>query len=140
MQLSCMHTVQHWLEVLESGHELCVVFLDLHKASDSVPHQPLEKLATTGLDYRVLTWICSNLTECQQSVIVDGESSNSIPVLSGVPQGSVLGPLLFLVYINGVLDIELTTGSSLNLFADDILLHKIVCSDVDFVESTERSG
>ena len=73
-------------------------------------------------------------TECginTQDVVVGGESSLDTPVLSGVPQGSVLGPLLFLVYIDDVSDVLLSDGSTLNLYADDMLLYKPVKSIED---------
>ena len=60
----------------------------------------------------------------EQYVVMDGASSETTSVISGVPQGSVLGPLLFLVYINCVSDLPLTSGSSITLYADDILLFK----------------
>ena len=66
------------------------------------------------------------LTNRKQHVVVGGETSLDITVLSGVPQGSVLGPLLFLVYIDDVSDTLLSDGSVLNLYADDMLLYKPV--------------
>ena len=107
--------------------------LDLKKAFDSVPHRPLiDKLASYGLDAHTLSWITSYLTDRKQHVVVGGESSTDVPVLSGVPQGSVLGPLLFLVYIDDVSDTLLADGSTLNLYADDMLLYKPVRSPQDF--------
>ena len=67
-----------------------------------------------------------------QYVVVDGASSKTTPVVSGVPQGSVLGPLLFLVYINCVSSLPLTTGSRLTIYADDILLFKPIYLSQDY--------
>ena len=110
---------------------MCSIFFDLRKAFDSVPHQPLvDKLANLGLDAYALSWITSYLTNRKQHVVVGGESSLDTPVLSGVPQGSVLGPLLFLVYID-ISDILLSDGSTLNIYADDMPLYKPVKSIED---------
>ena len=106
---------------------------DLKKAFDSVPHRPLiDKLSSYGLDTHTLSWITSYLTNRKQHVVVGGESSLDTPVLSGVPQGSMLGPLLFLIYIDDVSDSLLSDGSMLNLYADDMLLYKPVKSPEDF--------
>ena len=80
----------------------------------------------------ILQWVKSYLTDRSQKVIVNGESSDPIHVLSGVPQGSVLGPLLFLVYIDGVMDLPLSEVSQLVLHADDILLYRPIKCQSDF--------
>ena len=91
------------LNALKSGFEVCVVFFDVKKAFDSVPHAPLlEKLDEIGLNPYIIHWIKSYLTDRKQFVVVDGLSSESLEVISGVSQGSVLGPLLFVVYSNDV--------------------------------------
>ena len=75
----------------------------------------------------MLQWITSYLYERKQNV-VDGASSVTVPVLSGVPQGSGLGPLLFLTYINQVTALNLSEGTRMAVYADDILLYKpITC-------------
>ena len=81
------------------------------------------KLTSLGLDAHIISWITSYLTNWKQHVFVGGESSQYAPVLSGVPQGSVLDPLLFLVYIDDVSNILLSDGSILNLYADDMILY-----------------
>ncbi len=71
--------------------------------------------------------------------VVGGESSPRLPVLSGVPQGSVLGPLLFLVYVDNVASLQFTTCTDLNLFADDMLLYRCIDSSED-VEHLQRDS
>ena len=78
-----------------------VIYLDFQKAFDKVPHQrPILKLKSHGMGNSIINWIEQLLTDRRQRVVVDGEVSGWKSVLSGVPQGSVLGPILFLVYIN----------------------------------------
>ena len=98
------------------------------KAFDRVPHQRLlSTIEYYGVRGNTNRWIASFLRGRCQRVVVDGSSSGPSNVISGVPQGSVLGPLLFLLYINDIGD-NLT--STLRLFADDCLLYReITCSE-----------
>ena len=98
------------------------MLLDFSKAFDSVPHQRLLlKLGYYGIRGNMLMWTKAFLSNRSQSVLINGTQSSSKPVLSGVPQGSVLGPVLFLLYIN---DIPSSVKSSLRLFGDDCILYR----------------
>ena len=79
----------------------------------------------------LIRWLWDYLSNRSQYVVVNGSASNLVHVMSGVPQGSVLGPLLFLIYINDIADVSLTSGS-LILHADDILLYRSIHSQHDF--------
>ena len=128
-----LSAVQDWLDEMEKGHEIATIFFDLTKAFDSVPHRQLiAKLEAIGLNEHLISWITDYLTNRHQSVVLNGETSTPLPVISGVPQGSVLGPLLFLIYINDINDLSLSAGSKLVLYADDILLYRPILSGNDY--------
>ena len=128
-----LSTVTHWLEILDAGMDICAVFFDYQKAFDSVPHRPLlEKLVALDMNRHVIQWIADYLTSRTQQVVVEGEISKVANVLSGVPQGSVLGPLLFLIYIDGVGTISLSPGSQRVMFADDLLLYRPISRPSEF--------
>ena len=86
---------------VDDGSPVDVIYLGFQKAFDKVPHQRLIlKLKSHGMGNSIINWIEKWLTDRKQMVVVDGEISSWKSVLSGVPQGSVLGPILFLVYTN----------------------------------------
>ena len=107
------------------------MFFDLCKAFDSVPHQPLLlKLFQLQVNPFLLRWIHNYLSNRSQSVVLDSAQSNPLPVVSGVPQGSVLGPLLFLVYIDGTSNTSL--HGKIAMYADDIALYSIIKNPSDY--------
>ena len=109
-------------KLVDDGSPVDVIYLDFQKAFDKVPHQRLIlKLNSHGMGNSIINWIEQLLTDRKQRVVVDGEVSRWKSVLSWVPQGSVLGPILFLVYINGLE--EGVTGKIFK-FADDIKLFR----------------
>ena len=105
------------LEAVDSGKEVRVVFCDISKAFDRVWHKGLlHKLGLMGISGSHLQWFQSYLSNRRQRAVLNGVESNWADVLAGVPQGSIFGPLLFLIYIN---DIVNNIPSSIRLFADD---------------------
>ena len=114
---------------IDDGSQTDVIVLDFAKAFDRVNHSLLcKKIESYGITGDTKRWIQDFLTDRKQKVVVDGESSDIIHVKSGVPQGSVLGPCLFLAYIN---DLPNKVSSNARLFADDTAVDRKIKSRVD---------
>ena len=117
-------TMDDFFSAYDSSIQTDVGVLDFSRAFDTVPHERLiGKLAHYGIQGQANNWIRAFLTDRRMQVVVDGETSASAPVLSGVPQGTVLGPLLFLIYINDMPN-TVSQGTFIRLFADDCLAYR----------------
>ena len=109
-----------------------VIYLDFQKAFDKVPHQRLLiKLKSHGVAGKLLKWLEDWLSERKQRVVINGKASNWRDVLSGVPQGSVLGPILFIIYVN---DIDDGLTCKISKFADDTKITSRVTTSVEKAE------
>ena len=122
---------QDTFSALDHKHSVDLAFIDFSKAFDKVSHYHLiRKLETYNLDKKVIEWIKAFLLNRTQSVVVDNCHSDEIQVTSGVPQGSVLGPILFLLYINDLPD---RINCSIRMYTDDVLY-----TDVSDMDSTHK--
>ena len=120
---------QDVLKNLKSGKQTDVIIMDFAKAFDKVSHWRLIlKLRSYGVTGLVNRWIEDFLSERTQRVVCSGKHSDWKPVKSGVPQGSVIGPILFLIYIN---DLPEEVKAKVRLFADDTLVHMTMTSEND---------
>ena len=124
-----LQAVNDWSLALESGNSVDVVYLDLRKAFDCVPHRRLlSKLQSYGITGKLLDWIENFMVDRKQRVYVRGSSSDWVNVTSGVPQGSMLGPTLFIIFVN---DMPNVINSMLLMFADDTKLYRTINSSQD---------
>ena len=132
-KLSCetklIQFIQDLSDTLNETGQTDIIVMDFSKAFDKVDNQRLLlKLHRLGINKDVITWIGSFLSGRSQRVVLEGEESESCPVMSGVQQGSVQGPCLFLLYIN---DMPYTIQSNIRLFADDTIMYLTVSNQTD---------
>ena len=127
--------ISDWAKILDNRGQVDTFILDFEKAFATPPHPPptphqllKSKLFSYGIGGKTLKWIDSFLCFRQQRVVVNGVKSDWAPVLSGVPQGTVLGPLLFSLHIN---DISSDIESEIRLCADDCVCHREIKDEED---------
>ena len=128
-----INTFQILSKHLDSKSQIDTFLLDFSKAFDNVPHQRHQyKLQYYGISGSINRWIADYLCDRTQTVVLEGCSSDTSTVDSGVSQGSVIGPVLFILYINDLPD-YITNGSYVSLFADDSILFKEIKSEQDAI-------
>ena len=128
-----------WNAAIKNKHGVDVVYLDFAKAFDSVVHSKLiVKLRSYGVSDMILRWIDAFLSNRFQYVRIDSCVSGLCSVISGVPQGSVLGPVLFIVYVNDISDC-IASNVTVKLFADDTKLYTVITKDDDNCAQLQHS-
>ena len=124
--------VNDWTLSLHNRHSVDVIYFDFTKAFDSVSHPKLlHKLQAYGFCGDLLRILANFLQDRTQRVVLPNGTSQFCSVISGVPQGSVLGPVLFLVYINDIVDLFENTNVCTKLYADDIKIYLEITCDTD---------
>ena len=126
-----LNTVEDLSRRLDRRKVTDLLILDFSKAFDTVPHRWLHhKIQHYGVTGRTNRWISSWLCQRQQRVVLDGSALSDSQVLSGVPQGTVLGPLMFFLYVNDI-GAKVSPQTTIKLFADDCLLYRTIDSVAD---------
>jgi len=116
-----------WTYNLDQGIRINVIYTDFEKAFDKVPHQGLiSKLEAYNLNSALLLWIQDFLCNRKQRIIVNGTYSQWYRVENGISQGSILGPLLFLIYINDLPNITQNADTRIYLYADDAKIYRSI--------------
>ena len=123
--LQLLRLLERWTEILDLGGDIDVVYCDFMKAFDKVPHKRLlQTLGHYGIQGVTKDWIKDFLKNRKQRVAVNGTTSEWQEVTNGIPQGSVLGPILFVIYINTLPEMVVNSDRPIYLFADDVAIFR----------------
>ena len=127
--LQLLLALDEWTEALDKGEDTDVIYLDYQKAFDTVPHRRLmKKVQAYGFTENIEEWLSDFLIGRSQIVNIKGEHSEAKNIKSGIPQGSVLGPFLFVLFVN---DLPEIIRSMLFLFADDSKISRAISENND---------
>ena len=133
--LQLLSVLEDWTQYIDNDEQVDTVYFDFCKAFDSVPHKRLmHKVEGYGIKGKLLIWLQDFLKDRHKRAVVNGASSSWTKVLSGIPQGSILGPILFIIFVN---DLPEAVGNVCKLFADDCKLYSNIKSPVDQMELQE---
>nr|CAD2193483.1 unnamed protein product [Meloidogyne enterolobii] len=123
--LQLVSSLEDWYEALFEKKNIDCIYIDFCKAFDSVPHKLLlDKLYACGIRGKLHRWISEFLSNRTYQVKINDVLSNPYGITTGVPQGSIIGPLMFLIYINDLSDV-IPNGVKIKLFADDVKIYKV---------------
>ena len=123
--------LHHWSNALDNGHSVRALFVDYSKAFDRVDHNTLlNKMMAMGVPKLVVRWLSSFLNDRQQRVKLGSSLSDWTWITGGMPQGSWLGPLIFIVYID-----DLHPSCTIHKFMDDVTLTEVITKDSDPADS-----
>ena len=127
--LQLLTVLEDWTDYIDNDSQIDTIYLDFRKAFDSVPHKRLiHKVKAYGITGSLLQWLENFLQNRRQRVVLNGNFSQWQDVLSGIPQGSILGPILFIIFVNDIPD---AVGNICKLFADDCKLYKSIKTVTD---------